>query len=248
VDASEPAALVTAPELLPRHVAVAMDGNGRWARSRGLPRSEGHRAGADRLGELVDAALAIRLAHLSVYGFSTENWQRSPDEVAHLMTFTVDALRTRLGELVSKGVRVRWSGRAPRLRRAVIRELRRAEEATRHNRTLNLYLCVNYGGKAELADAVAAIAAQISQGLIAPEAVDEQLIARHLYQPEAPDVDLFLRPSGEQRTSNFLVWQLAFAEMVFLDVLWPDFERQHLWQAVETYAQRKLRHARQAST
>jgi undecaprenyl diphosphate synthase len=238
VDARAP---VIAPELLPRHVAVAMDGNGRWAKARGLPRSEGHRAGADRLTELVDAALAIRLAHLSVYGFSTENWKRSPDEVAHLMTFTVDALRTRLDELVSKGVCVRWSGRASRLRRTVIRELRAAEEATRHNQVLTLYLCVNYGGKAELADAAAAIAAKASQGFLAPGAVDEQLIAEHLYQPDAPDVDLFLRPSGEQRTSNFLLWQLAFAEMVFLDVLWPDFERQHLWQAVETYAERKFR-------
>jgi undecaprenyl diphosphate synthase len=226
---------------MPRHVAVAMDGNGRWAKARGLPRSEGHRAGADRLTELVDGALAIRLAHLSVYGFSTENWKRSPDEVAHLMTFTVDTLRARLDELVSKGVRVRWSGRASRLRRPVIRELRAAVEATRHNQVLTLYLCVNYGGKAELADAAASIAAKVSRGFLAPEAVDEQLIAQHLYQPDAPDVDLFLRPSGERRTSNFLLWQLAFAEMVFLDVLWPDFERRHLWQAVETYAERKAR-------
>jgi undecaprenyl diphosphate synthase len=229
-----------APALLPGHVAVAMDGNGRWARARGLPRSEGHRAGADRLTELVEAALAIELRHISVYGFSTENWRRSPEEVAHLMTFTVDTLRRRLDELVGRGVRVRWSGRATRLPRAVVRELRRTEQATARNTDLTLYLCVNYGGKAELADAAAAIAAKVACGSLRPDAIDEALIVQHLYQPAAPDVDLFLRPSGERRTSNFLVWQLAFAEMVFMDVLWPDFDRRHLWQAVETYAARKL--------
>jgi trans,polycis-polyprenyl diphosphate synthase len=229
-----------APHLRPRHVAVAMDGNGRWARARGLPRSEGHRAGADRLTELVEAALAIDLRHVSAYGFSTENWRRSPEEVAHLMTFTVDTLRGRLDELVSRGVRVRWSGRAARLPRRVVRELRRTEKATAQNTDLTLYLCVNYGGKAELADAAAAIAAKVAGGTLRPDAIDEALIVEHLYQPAAPDVDLFLRPSGEQRTSNFLVWQLAFAEMVFMDVLWPDFGRRHLWQAVETYAARKL--------
>jgi undecaprenyl diphosphate synthase len=231
------------PQLRPRHVAVAMDGNGRWAKARGLPRSEGHRAGADRLTELVEAALAIQLGHVSVYGFSTENWRRSPDEVANLMTFTVDTLRGRLEELVCRGVRVRWSGRANRLPRRVVRELRKTEQATAHNTALTLYLCVNYGGKAELADAAAAIAGKVASGSLRPEAIDEALLAQHLYQPGAPDVDLFLRPSGEQRTSNFLVWQLAFAEMVFMDVLWPDFERTHLWQAAETYAARKARMA-----
>jgi undecaprenyl diphosphate synthase len=227
-----------APELLPRHVAIAMDGNGRWAKARGLPRSEGHRAGAGRLTELVEGALAIGLRHLSVYGFSTENWRRSPEEVANLMTFTVDALSQQLAELVASGVRIRWSGRPNRLRRGVIRELRRAEQATAGNTALTLYLCVNYGGKAEITDAISAIAAAASAGTLDPARVDEDVVAAHLYQPGAPSVDLFLRPSGELRTSNFLVWQLAFAEMVFLDVLWPDFTRQHLWQAVEIYAAR----------
>jgi len=229
------------PELLPRHVAVAMDGNGRWAKARGLPRSEGHRAGADRLTELVDGALAIGLRHVSAYGFSTENWKRSPDEVANLMTFTVQALRQRLDELVAKGVRIRWSGRSARLRRSVVRELQAAEEATRHNTDLTLYLCVNYGGKAELADATAAIARSVAGGQLRPEDVSEATIAGHLYQPDAPDVELFLRPSGERRTSNFLIWELAFAEMVFMDVLWPDFSREHLWHAVDVYAERRRR-------
>jgi trans,polycis-polyprenyl diphosphate synthase len=233
----------TPPQLLPRHVAVAMDGNGRWAKARGLPRSEGHRAGADRLTELVDGALAIGLTDVSAYGFSTENWKRSPEEVANLMTFTVQALRRRLDELVAKGVRVRWSGRPTRLRRSVIRELQTAEEATRHNTNLTLYLCVNYGGKAEIADATAAIARSVAAGRLRPADISESTIASHLYQPDAPDVELFLRPSGERRTSNFLIWELAFAEMVFMDVLWPDFNREHLWHAVEVFAARRRRPA-----
>jgi trans,polycis-polyprenyl diphosphate synthase len=228
-------------DLLPRHVAVAMDGNGRWAKARGLPRSEGHRAGADRLTELVDGALAIGLNHVSAYGFSTENWKRSPEEVANLMAFTVEALRRRLDELVARGVRVRWSGRATRLRRSVISELQAAEEATRHNTDLTLYLCVNYGGKAEIADATAAIARSVADGRLRPADISESTIAGHLYQPDAPDVELFLRPSGERRTSNFLIWELAFAEMVFMDVLWPDFNREHLWHAVGVYAERRRR-------
>jgi trans,polycis-polyprenyl diphosphate synthase len=231
----------TPPQLLPRHVAVAMDGNGRWAKARGLPRSEGHRAGADRLSELVDGALAIGLSHVSAYGFSTENWKRSPEEVANLMTFTVQALRRRLDELVAKGVRVRWSGRATRLRRTVIRELQTAEAATRHNTELTLYLCVNYGGQAEIADATAAIARSVAAGQLRPADISEATIASHLYQPDSPEVDLFVRPSGERRTSNFLIWELAFAEMVFLDVLWPDFTREHLWRAVEEFAARRRR-------
>jgi trans,polycis-polyprenyl diphosphate synthase len=200
-----------------------------------------HRAGADRLTELVDGALAIGLRHVSAYGFSTENWKRSPDEVANLMTFTIQALRQRLAELVAKGVRIRWPGRSARLRRSVIRELQAAEEATRHNTDLTLYLCVNYGGKAELADATAAIARSVAGGQLRPEDISEATIADHLYQPDAPDVELFLRPSGERRTSNFLIWELAFAEMVFMDVLWPDFSREHLWHAVDVYADRRRR-------
>ncbi len=162
------------------------------------------------------------------------------------MTYSAETLRNRLGELDSLGVRVRWSGRAPRLWGSVVRELRAAEEATRGNERLTLYLCVNYGGRAELADAAAAIARQVSEGTLRPDAIDEDVFARNLYQGDAPDVDLFLRPSGERRTSNFLPWQLAYAELVFMDVLWPDFDRRHLWQAVQTYAARKQRHAREA--
>lgn len=231
---------------VPRHVAVAMDGNGRWAKARGLPRTEGHRVGAGRLVELARGAVQVGVTHLSVYGFSTENWRRSPEEVAFLMSFSSEAIRGQRAELDALGVRIRWSGRTPRLWRGVVQELRASEEATRGNDTLTLDLCVNYGGQAELSDAVAAIARDVGEGRLRPDAIDEDLFAGYLYQPDAPDVDLFLRPSGEQRTSNFLPWQLAHAEMVFMDVLWPDFDRRHLWQAVEAYAARRLRQAREA--
>jgi trans,polycis-polyprenyl diphosphate synthase len=144
---------------------------------------------------------------------------------------------------VTRGIRVRSSGRPARLRRTVIRELRTAEEAKRHNTGLTLNLCVNYGGKAEIADATAAIARAVATGQLQPADISEATIASHLYQPEAPDAELFLRPSGERRTSNFLIWELAFAEMVFMDVLWPDFTREHLWHAVEVYAARRRRTA-----
>ncbi|MET2718887.1 polyprenyl diphosphate synthase [Streptomyces harbinensis] len=228
-------------ELLPRTVAVAMDGNGRWARARGLSRSEGHRAGAERLPELARAALEIGVRRLVVYGFSTENWRRSPQEVAGLMRLSEQALGAQRERLHAMGVRVRWSGRPGRLWRGVVRELRATEELTRDNDRLTLDLCVNYGGQAELVDAMAAIARQAGAGVLRPEAVDEELLGRHLYQADSADVELFLRPSGEHRTSNFLLWQLAHAELVFLDVLWPDFERRHLWEAVRIYAERRRR-------
>jgi undecaprenyl diphosphate synthase len=224
-----------------------MDGNGRWAKARGLPRSEGHRVGATRLPELVRGAVQVGVTHLSVYGFSTENWRRSPEEVAFPMGFSSEAIRNWRAELDALGVRVRWSGRRSRLWRSVVRELRATEDLTRENGTLTLDLCVNYGGQAELADAMAALVRHVGEGRIHPDSIDEDLLAGYLYQPDAPDVDLFLRPSGEQRTSNFLPWQLAYAEMVFLDTLWPDFDRRHLWKAVEVYAARRARHAREAA-
>ncbi|CAL9579847.1 Trans,polycis-polyprenyl diphosphate synthase ((2Z,6E)-farnesyl diphosphate specific) [Streptomyces sp. enrichment culture] len=227
--------------LLPRRVAVAMDGNGRWARERGLPRSEGHRAGAGRLPELARAALEVGVEQVLVYGFSTENWRRSPQEVSALMRLAGQALGAQRAELHAMGVRVRWSGRPGRLWKGVVRELRAIEELTRDNERLTLDLCVNYGGQAELVDAVAAIARQVGAGTLHPEAVDEATVARHLYQGDSGDVELFLRPSGERRTSNFLPWQLAHAELVFMEVLWPDFERRHLWEAVQIYADRHKR-------
>jgi undecaprenyl diphosphate synthase len=157
------------------------------------------------------------------------------------MGFNRDVIRRRVDEMHAMGVRVRWAGRRPRLWRSVIRELEIAEEKTRANDVLNLTMCVNYGGRAEIVDAVREIARQAAEGRIRPDKVDERTIARYLDEPDMPDVDLFVRSSGEQRTSNFLLWQSAYAEMVFLDTLFPDFDRRHLWQAVEIYARRDRR-------
>jgi undecaprenyl diphosphate synthase len=227
---------------VPRHVAVVMDGNGRWAQQRGLPRTEGHRAGERSLFDMVEGALELGVGWLSAYAFSTENWKRSPDEVRFLMGFNRDVLVRRRDEMHALGVRVRWAGRRPRLWGSVIRQLEEAEELTRHNTRLTLCMCVNYGGRAELADAAAALAADAVAGRVNPAKVTEATLARYLDEPDMPDVDLFLRTSGEHRTSNFLLWQSAYAELVFTEKLWPDCDRRDLAAAVEDYARRERRH------
>ncbi len=233
------------PELpasaVPNHVAIVMDGNGRWANRQGLPRIEGHRAGEAALLDVVAGAVQIGVRHLSVYAFSTENWRRSPDEVRFLMGFNRDVLHRRRDQLNEWGVRVRWAGRTPRLWSSVVKELRFAEELTRANSTLTLTMCVNYGGRTEIADAVRALAEEVAAGRLKPSAVSEKAIARHLYLSDMPDVDLFLRSSGEQRTSNFLLWQSAYAEMVFQDTLWPDYSRTQLWDGITEFARRSRR-------
>jgi len=226
---------------VPRHVAVVMDGNGRWANRRGLSRVEGHKAGEAALLDVVAGALQAGVKHLSVYAFSTENWARSPEEVRFLMGFNREVLHRRRDQLNEWGVRVRWAGRRPRLWRSVISELEYAQELTKSNTALTLTMCVNYGGRVEIADAVRSIADDVSAGRLRPSAVTEKLIAKRLYQPDMPDVDLFVRSSGEQRTSNFLLWQSAYAEMVFLDTLWPDFGRRDLWRAIDIYTGRDRR-------
>jgi undecaprenyl diphosphate synthase len=219
-----------------------MDGNGRWAKQRDLPRTAGHEAGEAALLDCVHGAIEVGVKHLSAYAFSTENWRRSPDEVKFLMGFNRDVIRRRRDEMNDLGVRVRWSGRSRRLWRSVISELHEAEELTKSNSTLTLTMCVNYGGRAEIADAAAAIARDVAEGRLNPDRVDERTIARYLYEPNMPDVDLFVRSSGEQRTSNFLLWESAYAEMVFVDTLWPDFDRRNLWAACEVYASRDRRY------
>jgi undecaprenyl diphosphate synthase len=228
--------------LIPRHVAVVMDGNGRWAQQRGLPRTKGHEAGEAALLDVIHGAVELGIDCLSAYAFSTENWKRSPEEVRFLMGFNRAVIHRRRDELAALGVRVRWAGRRPRLWKSVIDELEDAERRTRHNDVLTLQFCVNYGGRSEIADAAAALVADVEAGRIRPAKVNERTLARYLYNPDLPDVDLFVRSSGEQRTSNFLPWQAAYAELVFLDTLWPDFDRRHLWQAVETYARRDRRY------
>ncbi len=226
---------------LPRHVAIVMDGNGRWAKARGLPRTAGHEAGESSLFDCVEGAIELGVKAISAYAFSTENWRRSPEEVRFLMGFNRDVIRRRRDEMHELGVRVRWAGRRPRLWRSVIKELEIAEELTRDNDVLTLTMCVNYGGRAEIADAAAAIAREVAAGRLDPDKVDEGTVARFLDEPDMPDVDLFVRSSGENRTSNFLIWQSAYAEMVFLDTLWPDFDRRHLWAACAEYASRQRR-------
>ena len=228
-------------ERVPIHVAVVMDGNGRWAQERGLPRTKGHEAGEAALLDLVHGCLEVGVGHLSAYAFSTENWKRSPDEVKFLMGFNRDVIRRRRDEMNDLGVRIRWAGRRPKLWKSVIDELLAAEELTRRNDQLTLTMCVNYGGRAEIADAAAALAQAAVEGRVDPKRVDERTFARFLDEPDMPDVDLFLRTSGEQRTSNFLLWQSAYAELVFIDELWPDVDRRHLWSAVEQYAARDRR-------
>jgi undecaprenyl diphosphate synthase len=228
-------------DLVPKHVAIVMDGNGRWAKQRNLPRINGHEQGEKSLFDVVEGAVQIGVTHISAYAFSTENWKRSPDEVRWLMGFNRLTIRRRIDEMDDLGVRIRWAGRRPRLWKSVIDELEMAEERTRNHTRFTLTMCVNYGGRAEIADAAAAIARDAVAGKLNPDRVDERTIARYLDEPDLPEVDLFLRSSGEQRTSNFMLWQSAYAEMVFLDTLWPDFDRRDLWRAIEIYAARDRR-------
>ena len=228
-------------EFLPRHIALVMDGNGRWAEERGMKRTEGHRRGEAVLLDVVDACLALGVDYLSAYAFSTENWRRSAEEVRFLMGFNRDVLRRQREWLNERGVRVVWAGRRPRLWRSVIKELEAAQELTKDNTKMTLAMCVNYGGRAELVDGFRDIAKQVAAGELNPRDIREETIAQHLYDPGMPDVDLFLRPSGEKRTSNFLLWQSAYAEMIYQDKLFPDFTPEDLFAAIEEYARRDRR-------
>ncbi len=225
--------------LIPNHVAVVMDGNGRWAKQRGLPRTAGHEAGEAALFDLIEGAIEIGVKEISAFAFSTENWKRSPEEVKFLMGFNRDVIRRRLDDMHDLGVRVRWAGRDRKLWKSVIDELERAEKITAKNKVLTLNMCVNYGGRAEIIDAAIELGKDIKNKKIDPDKVNEKSFAKYLDVPT--DVDLFLRSSGEERISNFMLWQSAYAELVFLDVLWPDVDRRTLWNAIEIYAKRDRR-------
>ncbi len=227
--------------LLPHHVGIVMDGNGRWANQRGLPRTEGHRAGEQALLDVVAGAIEAGIKHVSVYAFSTENWKRSPDEVRFLMGFSRDVLRRQRDTLNEWGVRVRWSGERGRLWKSVISELETAEQMTRNNTVMDLVMCVNYGGRSEIMRAVREIASDVASGALSERGVTEKALNARMYQPDLPDVDLFLRTSGEHRISNFLLWQSAYAELVFLDTLWPDMSREVFWDALGQYVSRDRR-------
>jgi undecaprenyl diphosphate synthase len=214
-----------------------MDGNGRWAKNKGLKRTEGHKAGEEPLFDMVEGAIEIGVKELSAYAFSTENWKRSPEEVRFLMGFNKEVLRRRRDQMNELGVRIKWVGQEKKLWSSVVDELLEAEELTANNKVLTLNMCVNYGGRAEIVSAAEELARDFKRGKIAK--FDEKTFAKYLDLPT--DVDLFLRSSGEQRLSNFLPWQSAYAELVFMDVLWPDADRRTLWKAIEEYASRNRR-------
>ena len=223
---------------VPVHVGVVMDGNGRWAQKRGLARTDGHAAGEEALFDTVEGALELGVKWLTVYAFSTENWKRPPDEVRYLMRFNEGMLLRRRDELNERGVRIRFLGRRDgRVPRRLIRRMDEALELTRRNRTMTLTIAFNYGGRAEIVDAVRAL---VASG-VSPRGVDERAIRAHMYDPDMPDPDLVVRTSGEYRISNFLLWELAYSELVFTDVLWPDFRRDHLFAAVREFQRRDRR-------
>jgi undecaprenyl diphosphate synthase len=224
---------------IPTHVACVMDGNGRWAQQRGLPRTEGHGAGEIALVDAVDGALALGIKWITMYAFSTENWRRPADEVRYLMGFNESLLMRRRDELNEKGVRIRFSGRRDwRVPRRVLRRMDEAAELTKHNRRLTLTMAFNYGGRAEIVDAIKAM---VDEG-ISSNKINEKSIRNHLYWPDMPDPDLVVRTSGEHRISNFLLWEIAYSELVFPEVLWPDFRREHLYEAVLEYQRRERRY------
>ena len=220
-----------------RAVAIIMDGNGRWAERQGLPVAEGHRAGTRALRRTVEAAIDLGLETLVVYAFSTENWSRPAGEVESLMDIFGETIERELPDLVRQGVRTRFIGRRDRASVGLQQQMARLEEETAGNDRLNLWVALDYGGRAELVEAARRLA---ESGIDAAE-IDENVLRANLYAPELPDPDLLIRTSGELRISNFLLWQLAYSELVFVDTLWPDFGHAELEQALAAYAQRRRR-------
>jgi undecaprenyl diphosphate synthase len=231
------------PKRIPRHVAIVMDGNGRWAAQRGLPRTKGHEAGERALYDVVEGALDVGLGYLTVYAFSTENWRRPPQEVRWLMNFNRSLIRERRDELHERGVRITFTGRRDwRLPRSVQREMEDAERLTRGNDRLVFTIALNYGGRMEIVDAVKRMLADHDAGRLRGERITETSVSRRLYRPDVPDPDLVIRTSGEMRISNFLIWEAAYAELWFTPVLWPDFSREHLFEAIRDFQKRDRRY------
>jgi undecaprenyl diphosphate synthase len=223
------------PSRVPNHIACVMDGNGRWATQRGLKRTEGHAAGEEALFDTVEGALELGVRWLTVYAFSTENWRRPVDEVRYLMGFNESILVRHREDLREKGVRIRFAGRRDwRVPKRLVKQMDESIARTAHCKRMNLVIAFNYGGRAEIVDAVRDI---VRQGVPA-EKITDKTISQHLYQPDMPEPDLVVRTSGEYRISNFLLWELAYSELVFTDVLWPDFRREHLFDAVRQYQAR----------
>ena len=230
------------PRRIPRHVAIVMDGNGRWAKQRGLPRTEGHGAGEQALWDTVMGALDVGVKWLTVYAFSTENWRRPQSEVRYLMNFNRGLLQRRRDELNDLGVRIRFTGRMDwRVPRSVAREMEVSRELTKDNSRMTLTIAFNYGGRTEIADAVKRIIEDHERGRLRGERITPESISSRLYHPDMPDPDLLIRTGGEMRISNFLLWEAAYAELWFTPVFWPDFNREHLFEAIRDYQKRDRR-------
>ncbi|MBL8832962.1 MAG: isoprenyl transferase [Rhodospirillales bacterium] len=227
---------------IPRHVAIIMDGNGRWAKARGLPRVAGHRRGADAVRNAVEAAGELGVRYLTLFGFSSENWKRPADEISDLMGLLRHYLRSEIAELHSKGVRVRVIGDRTRLPADVVALVEGAEETTRANTRLDLIVALSYGSRDEIVAAARSLAAAARRGEVDPDAIDEAAFNARLYTADIPDPDLLVRTSGEKRISNFLLWQSAYTEFVFLDVLWPDFGRREFEAAIAEFGRRDRRY------
>jgi undecaprenyl diphosphate synthase len=232
----------TTPRPVPRHIAIIMDGNGRWARARNLPRIAGHRQGAEAARRAVIAAAELGVTYLTLFGFSSENWKRPSTEIQDLMALLRHYLRGEIAELHRSGVRLKVIGDFAKLDPDIISMIEHAEAMTRDNTRITLTMALSYGGRAEIVAAVRAIARQVSAGILAVETVDEDCLARHLFTADLPDPDLLIRTSGEQRLSNFLLWQSAYSELVFVKTLWPDFSKSDLEQAIDEFCGRERRY------
>lgn len=229
------------PLKIPTHVAIIMDGNGRWAQQRGLLRTQGHEKGTESVRAAIRACRKLGIRYLTLYAFSVENWSRPKPEINALMTLLKRFLRNEVKELHENKVRLRAIGRLSDLPESVRHELNEAMRATEHYTEATLVLALSYGGRTEIAHAAQALARKVKAGELDPDAIDEAAIAANLYAPDIPDPDLMIRTSGEMRISNFLLWQLSYAELYITDILWPDFREEHLVAAIEEYSRRHRR-------
>jgi len=230
------------PRPVPRHIAIIMDGNGRWAKARGLPRIAGHRSGAEAARCAVTAAAELGVPYLTLFGFSSENWKRSSGEIEDLMGLLRHYLRAEVAELHRNGARLRVIGDLGRLAPDILRLIKHTEAVTRKNSRITVTMALSYGGRAEIVAAVRTIAQKAASGNLEAELVDEECFSRHLFTAELPDPDLLIRTSGEQRISNFLLWQCAYSELVFAKTLWPDFSKRDLEQAIDEFCGRERRY------
>jgi len=235
------ASIEITPDQLPAHIGVIMDGNGRWAQARGKHRTEGHRAGVEALRRLITCAVEFDIKYLTIFSFSSENWQRPADEVNTILGLMKKFVASDIGTFVKNNVRVRILGSREGLNNSVLKMIDDAEGRTDHCTGLQLNVAFNYGARAEIVDAVKSVAARVASGELAPEDVDENMFSKSLYTKGLPDPDVVFRTSGEQRLSNFLLWQAAYAEFVFSDEFWPDFDRSSFVSLLDAFAGRKRR-------